>query len=337
MKISTLTRILFLFVLAFPYFLQAQNESLHTGSYQTDYGTWLNKDSMDQVQTISRNTPVTPLMSCPAANNLVTLYASNNGQRGIMFDITAINCVVIRCFEISMDPGTTNVEIYTKTGTHVGFQNNSLAWTLVGTATNVVGNGANVPTSIPISVNVTINATNTQAFYITRTQAGGPIVDYTNGTLVGNVYASDANIQVKEGTGKDYPFGASFSPRDFNGTIYYDAGGSIGPTGVITGPTSACAGSTQTYTTTLVAGATNYNWTVPVGANITSGQGTNTITVTFGTNSGNVCVTPSNACLTGTQVCTAVTVNPLPIATASANPTTICSGNSTALSSSGGT
>jgi beta-glucanase (GH16 family) len=44
---------------------------------------------------------------------------------------------------------------------------------------------------------------------------------------------------------------------------------------------------------------TNVSWTVPAGATITAGQGTNQITVNFGTNSGNVVASFSTAC--GTQ------------------------------------
>src|ERR1043166_6975749 len=83
----------------------AQDNSRSLNLFQTDYGVTLNKDSMDQVQALAKTMPVTPLMSCPSSNNLVTLYAQNNGQRGIMFDITAINCVQIKCFEVNLDGG----------------------------------------------------------------------------------------------------------------------------------------------------------------------------------------------------------------------------------------
>lgn len=43
-----------------------------------------------------------------------------------------------------------------------------------------------------------------------------------------------------------------------------------------------------TYTCTAVAGATAYDWTLPTGAKITSGAGTNKITVDFGTAEGDV-------------------------------------------------
>ncbi len=68
----------------------------------------------------------------------------------------------------------------------------------------------------------------------------------------------------------------------------------------ITGPASPCQNTTgRTYSVTNVAG-TSYTWTVPSDWSITAGQGTNGITVTSGTSSGNISVTPANACGTGT-------------------------------------
>lgn len=57
----------------------------------------------------------------------------------------------------------------------------------------------------------------------------------------------------------------------------------------ITGATKAIAGQTYTYTITNGT-ASSYAWTVPAGATIVSGQGTNTISVTFGTTSGDISV-----------------------------------------------
>jgi hypothetical protein len=67
----------------------------------------------------------------------------------------------------------------------------------------------------------------------------------------------------------------------------------------ITGATSACINSTQTYSTSTVQGATSYTWTVPGGAVINSGQGTKIINMTYGpvaSTSGIVTVKASNAC-----------------------------------------
>ncbi|MBL1233484.1 MAG: PKD domain-containing protein, partial [Flavobacteriales bacterium] len=76
-------------------------------------------------------------------------------------------------------------------------------------------------------------------------------------------------------------------------------------------------------------GATNYTWTVPTGATITSGQGTTAITVNYGTNSGSVTVTPSNSCGNGGLSSTSVTIAPCgsaPVAEFSATPKNICEG-----------
>lgn len=49
----------------------------------------------------------------------------------------------------------------------------------------------------------------------------------------------------------------------------------------ITGDSTPCYSSTQSYRAAVVANATGYNWTVPVNAQIISGQGSNVVTVTF--------------------------------------------------------
>ncbi len=51
-----------------------------------------------------------------------------------------------------------------------------------------------------------------------------------------------------------------------------------------------------------------YNWQVPTGAVISNGQGTNNITVTFGTTAGNVSVAVTNACGTGPRTNKAVNI-----------------------------
>ncbi len=66
--------------------------------------------------------------------------------------------------------------------------------------------------------------------------------------------------------------------------------------GQITGPVAACVGTEQTFNIAPVAGAENYNWSVPVNWQIRAGQNTNTITVLVGTDSGKVSVMVSNSC-----------------------------------------
>lgn len=84
----------------------------------------------------------------------------------------------------------------------------------------------------------------------------------------------------------------------------------IGTLGSIVGSTSACAGTSLSYSVVPISGVTNYAWTVPVGSTITSGQGTNVINVNIGATSGNICVMGSNACnpTPSNTSCKAITV-----------------------------
>lgn len=67
--------------------------------------------------------------------------------------------------------------------------------------------------------------------------------------------------------------------------------------GPIEGVDAVCPGASgMTYTVAPVEGATTYTWQVPTGSQITAGEGTNSITVTFGDQSGQVRVQPSNGC-----------------------------------------
>ncbi len=78
--------------------------------------------------------------------------------------------------------------------------------------------------------------------------------------------------------------------------------------GSITGSVSVCASATESYSISPVSGATSYSWTLPSGAFIASGYGTNSITVTFASTSGTICVTADNACGSSDPQCVPVTV-----------------------------
>jgi len=100
----------------------------------------------------------------------------------------------------------------------------------------------------------------------------------------------------------------------------------------IAGLSTQCPSLTgQTYTITAVSGATTYNWTMPAGWFINSGQGTTTITVTTGSvgDNGNIRVTAGNTCGISAVSYLAVTVSPVSIVSvsisASANP--VCFGD----------
>lgn len=82
------------------------------------------------------------------------------------------------------------------------------------------------------------------------------------------------------------------------------------PSSGITGSATVSAGQTNiSYQVTALSGM-SYNWAVPSGSVITAGQGTNKITVNFGTTGGNVTVILSNNCGSSPMGKKAVTVTP---------------------------
>lgn len=82
------------------------------------------------------------------------------------------------------------------------------------------------------------------------------------------------------------------------------------------GPAAVCPGSTATYTVPAVFGACEYIWTAPPGSTINGMSGPvsagNTVDITFGATSGQVCVRPDNACDNVPPTCLPVTVAPIP-------------------------
>jgi hypothetical protein len=115
--------------------------------------------------------------------------------------------------------------------------------------------------------------------------------------------------------------------------IHKMASCSVSPTtpSVISGTTTICSGSSNTYSVTAVAGATSYTWTLPSGWSGTST--TNTINATASATSGDVTVTANNACGSSTVQTLAITVNPIPSTPGTiSGTTTICSGSSNTYS-----
>jgi hypothetical protein len=87
------------------------------------------------------------------------------------------------------------------------------------------------------------------------------------------------------------------------------------------------------YSVDPVTPATNYNWTIPSGATLTTGQGTTSITVDFGTTGGDVSVRAKNGCGNSEWTILPVTIGTPPIPdTIYGNPYPECNETSVAYS-----
>lgn len=101
--------------------------------------------------------------------------------------------------------------------------------------------------------------------------------------------------------------------------------------GTVSGPAAVCENQTGvSYTVEAVPGVLSYDWTVPAGASIASGQGTNTITVDFTNTFGDICVTGDDGTGPGAASCITTSLAPhKPYTPTSMNgPTnTVCPGH----------
>ena len=187
-----------------------------------------------------------------AQSPLTTTFAANNGQAGNMFDLRPINGdIIVTDFDLNLDPGVWDVEIYTVTGggSHVGNEQNPAAWTLEATITGVTGAGLNLPS--PLGASLSINCPNNVNTGIYVTVNSGVGINYLTGTgfVVGDVYASNSDLEFLAGTGNVYPFGVTFGPpaasRVFSGNIYYQLAGG-GPFSSRTYYGAGCGGGDRT-------------------------------------------------------------------------------------------
>ncbi len=110
----------------------------------------------------------------------------------------------------------------------------------------------------------------------------------------------------------------------------------VGAAGSITGTATVCAGQNSVaYSIAAITNATTYNWTLPSGATIASGTGTNSILVNYSAaaTSGTVTVAGANSCFTGTtSPALSVTVNPLPTALSAITGSATCIGQTASFS-----
>ena len=88
------------------------------------------------------------------AGSLTTAFNNNNSFAGNTFDLDVKHPagVTIESFDVNVHSAgvTANVEVWTRPGTAVGFENSAVGWTSRGTA-SATSAGTDNPTPVPIS------------------------------------------------------------------------------------------------------------------------------------------------------------------------------------------
>jgi hypothetical protein len=161
--------------------------------------------------------------------------------------------------------------------------------TITGQSTGLCG-----VTTVAYSIAAASGATN----YTWRTNITGALINgqsVSSLTVAGNVlsvtitypaaWVGTGNIFVKANNGCGSTAETSLAVS------------SVVPTpGTITGNTSVCPNQTGVIYSIVAQSGITYNWTVPTGVTITSGQGTNSITTNWSTTAGNIAVALTSSC-----------------------------------------
>eukprot|EP00592_Proboscia_alata_P028718 CAMPEP_0194447672 /NCGR_PEP_ID=MMETSP0176-20130528/129142_1 /TAXON_ID=216777 /ORGANISM="Proboscia alata, Strain PI-D3" /LENGTH=684 /DNA_ID=CAMNT_0039274555 /DNA_START=965 /DNA_END=3019 /DNA_ORIENTATION=- len=164
--------------------------------------------------------------SIPAQQKIMHLtFEGGNGGSGVMFDIFAKKDITIQTFDIHVAvKSEISVEVYTKKGTFVGHEYNPASWiSQLLFSADVVGNGPKQATSLPeiYFTTVQIKAGDVQAFYVTL-KTGAIVYSNGNGSGKNDEFRSNDDLRITEGAGlAQYKFAKIFSPRVFNGNVYY--------------------------------------------------------------------------------------------------------------------
>ncbi len=290
--------------------------------------------------TSSINVTVTPAIPANAgAISGSTTVCS--GQYNVLYSVAAVTNAATYTWTLP-----TGATIISGANTNsIGVTFGSASGTITVTPSNSCGS-ATAATSLAVTVNpLPSNAgaiTGTGSYCPNEANVPFSISSVTNATSYSWLLPSGASIASGAGTNSiTVNFGTSSGNVTVTPVNTCGVGSSatkvvavksLGTTGAISGNANVCQNTTGVvYSVGTVTGASTYTWTVPTGATITAGAGTKTITVTMGTTSGNVTVTTSNSCQTGTPVSLAVVVtNTVPAAAGT------ISGNTTPCTSEAG-
>lgn len=181
---------------------------------------------------------VTGSDNCPFAGPLATLTtnpgAANNGNAsGGMIFFNLVNNgtqpITISGLGVNITNGTT-INVYRKSGTHVGFETNAGAWTLATTANANAGpfagafpgNGTITNAVLAAPIVIPVGTTGIGLHMVSAAS------NYTNGTGANQTFTS-GNLTLNAGYASNGLFAAGFTPRVFNGSVTFQTVTTVAP------------------------------------------------------------------------------------------------------------
>jgi len=159
-----------------------------------------------------------------SSGTLLTTYEGGNRSYGCQFDVIVNKAIMITSLEIHTKATKEIwVEVFTRKGSHHGYETKRKDWSQPIFQRKVVGKGISNRTPLPREYFSPIHILKgeIQAFYVTLRN---PDMIYTNGQSLGRTYVTNEEFSILEGTGIGaYKFNRLVSPRIFNGVIHYEA------------------------------------------------------------------------------------------------------------------
>ena len=211
-----------------------------------------------------------------------------------------------------------------------------LPWTVADNSTTLVGKIVNTSV-MEFNYNDNLTTANLGGYQVTLTAtpgcegvSAGSLTAYASGGVTPYLYSWNNGYLGQTYSGAPGTYVVTVS--DGNGQVR-TATGTVSvyplPVPVISGPTSICGIPSSGNVYSTETGMTNYTWTISPGGAITSGAGTNTITVTWSTTGARfvkVSYTDTHGCVAAASSVKNVTVYPLPLP-ALTGPVSACKGS----------
>ena len=153
-------------------------------------------------------------------NEIFTTNNTNIDFNGTMFDLVADSNLVLDSFDVKIATlGTQTVDVYTKQGSHLGFETNSGAWNYYASYTVQVNSASDFETIG--NLNISMNAGDSLAIYL-QMQNSGSRLSYQS--MSNPATRSTDELTMITGSGSAFNFGGNYYPRDWNGRVYYHFG-----------------------------------------------------------------------------------------------------------------
>jgi len=277
----------------------------------------------------SNSLPISVTSLPGAASTITGSTAVCQGQTGVTYSVSAITNATSYSWSLPLGAsitsggGTSTITVSYSTGASSGSVSvygtnscgsgtaNSKSITvssLPGAAGTISGSTtvSQGQTGVTYSVSAIANATS----YVWSLPAGASITSGSGTNVVIVTYSTGAS------SGSVSVYGANSCGSGTSSSLPVTVGSLPGAAGPISGSSTVCQGQTGvTYSVSAIANATSYVWSPPTGASITSGSGTNVVTISYstGASSGSVVVYGTNGYGTGTASSLPVTVNSLPV------------------------